>query len=694
MAHDHAGMACPRCSGVKLRPVLTKQGVEIDYCDSCGGIWLDKGEIYYFSKSPKPLIKELRRAIKAAKPGMLASPKTGKPMRVTRLFDQVEIDYDPENLGIWLDPGELQQILKSSEAKLSLSLDAAAMQPSIERGADGKLNKQQLTAYAAAARALPNMFVRSASCLVMLYALLSALLIFCVEFAGLGAGVAVIIGVIIAAIQFLIGPWFMDLSLRWFYHCSFVDPGSLPEHLRNFVTRVTGARKMKFPRFGIIEDGAPNAFTYGHTPNNARIVITRGLFNLLDEDELEAVVAHEIGHATHWDMLIMTVANLVPLIAYYIYRTLIHIRSRGRDRSATARYGIALGAFVVYIISQYIVLWLSRTREYRADNFAGGVTRNPNHLSSALVKIGYGLAGQEKAKGSQKEKRSASGGRKANLEAIGALGIFDSGAARALAISSVGAAGAAGLDPEQIKGAMRWDLWNPWAKWYELNSTHPLIANRMEYLSRQAAQMGLDPLVVFDHKKPESYWDEFFVDLFVMFLPWILGLALLGAGIGLNDNRLLVLAISGFGAGMLSKTLFSYRGGAYPEMNVASLLKKVKVSGIRGVPCTIEGTVIGRGVPGLIWSEDFVIQDETGIMFLDYRQPIRIFEFLFGLLRRGQLEGERVVARGWYRRSPVPFVELKTLRGGGKTRRCYVYPLKLIFSVLLVGLGIFLTINS
>jgi Zn-dependent protease with chaperone function len=692
MTHDHADMNCPRCSGVKLRPVLTKQGVEVDYCDSCGGIWLDKGEIFYFAKSPKPLIKEMRRAVKEAKPGMLASPKTGKPMRVTRLFDQVEIDYDPENMGIWLDKGELQQILQSSEAKLELSLDEAAMQPAVERGADGKRDKTQLAAYASGARALPNMFVRSASCLVLLYGLLGVLLIFCVEFAGLGAGVAVIIGVIIAGIQFLVGPWFMDLSLKWFYHCSFVDPGSLPEHLNKFVTRVTSARKMKYPRFGIIDDGAPNAFTYGHTPNNARIVITRGLFNLLDEEELEAVVAHEIGHAAHWDMLIMTVAYLVPLIAYYIYRTLIRIRVRGRDRSAAARYAIALGAFVVYIISQYIVLWLSRTREYRADHFAGDVTRNPNFLSSALVKIGYGLAGQEKAKGA-KTKKSAGGKRKANLEAIGALGIFDSGAARALAVSSVCSAGAHTLDPEQLKCAMRWDVWNPWAKWYELNSTHPLIANRIEYMSRQAAQMGLEPLVVFDHKKPESYWDEFLVDLFMMFLPWLMGLGLLAAGIGGNDQRLMLLAISGFGAGMLFKTLFSYRGGAYPELNVASLLKKVKVSGVRGVPCTIEGTVIGRGVPGLIWSEDFVIQDETGIMFLDYRQPIRIFEFLFGLLRRGQLEGERVVAKGWYRRAPVPFIELKTLKAGGKTRRCYVYHMKLIVSVLLVGLGIFLMIN-
>ena len=63
---------------------------------------------------------------------------------------------------------------------------------------------------------------------------------------------------------------------------------------------------------------------------------------------------------------------------------------------------------------------------------------------------------------------------------------------------------------------------------------------------------------------------------------------------------------------------------------------------------------------------------------------------LFALLRRGKLEGADVVATGWYRRSPVPCLELRTLIAGGRTRRCWVHPLKLFFSVALVGLGIYL----
>ena len=147
----------------------------------------------------------------------------------------------------------------------------------------------------------------------------------------------------------------MDISLRWFYKTKWIPPSQLPLHLRNFIGKICYNHKMKYPRIGLIFDGSPNAFTYGHHPNNARIVITQGLIDLLNEDELEAVVAHEIGHAKHWDMLIMTIAQLVPLILYYIYRTLIKMKSDGEDKSAPYRLSIAITAYILYIISEYLV---------------------------------------------------------------------------------------------------------------------------------------------------------------------------------------------------------------------------------------------------------------------------------------------------------------------------------------------------
>ena len=689
-----AQLTCPRCARQPLSPVFTKQGVEVDHCGTCGGVWLDKGEIFYFARSAKALVRELDRAEKEAQPGALPSPATGQPMSRLNVFG-VDIDMCKDTRGLWLDRGELAQVVKAGDAGLAMAMDESATRAKIPRDADGKLPAARLAAYAALSKPLPNLFVRSATLLVVMYALLGALLIAVVELSEIPPVFALVAGVAIAALQFLFGPWIMDLSLAWLYHSSWVDLHDLPEGLRRFIEKVCREHKIKTPRIGLIHDGAPNAFTYGHTPNNARVVITQGLFDLLEPREVEAVVAHELGHALQWDMLIMTAAQLVPLLAYYLYRMLIRVRSRGRDKTAGARIAIAVGAYVVYIVTEYLVLWLSRTREFRADNFAGRITGDPNLLASALVKIGYGLASQGKEKSAEDDDANDRGGsgsrrdRRGRPDTLGALGIFDGKAARALAVSSA-ATGGGKLDPAHLKGAMRWDLWNPWAKFYELHSTHPLIAHRLDFLSRQAASMGIAPMVVFDEERPESYWDEFLADLLVMFLPWLLALAGAGAGLAFGKPRLYWLALSGFGMGMLFKTLWSYSTGDFPSMNVASLLKRVKVSAIRGVPCTLSGTVIGRGVPGLIWSEDFVIQDRSGIMFLDYRQPLRIWEFLFGLLRRGDLQNERVVATGWYRRSPMPYVELKTLATASGTRTCYVYQTKLFISVLLIAAGMLL----
>jgi heat shock protein HtpX len=121
---------------------------------------------------------------------------------------------------------------------------------------------------------------------------------------------------------------------------------------------------------------------------------------------------------------------------------------------------------------------------------------------------------------------------------------------------------------------------------------------------------------------------------------------------------------------------------------VATLLKKVKVSAIRSVPVTLKGKIIGRGIPGLVYSADLVLQDETGFIFLDYRQPLRIIEFLFGIFRTPGIIGKEVVIEGWYRRAPTPYVEMNNISYNKTVHRCYVYLAKLGLSILVFAVGI------
>jgi Zn-dependent protease with chaperone function len=91
-----------------------------------------------------------------------------------------------------------------------------------------------------------------------------------------------------------------------------------------FVQRLCTERGIGVPRIGIIYSGTPNAFSFGHTLGNARVVVTKGLLDVLTPEEVNAVLAHEIGHMEHWDFAVMAIAALAPLLLYQIYATPSH----------------------------------------------------------------------------------------------------------------------------------------------------------------------------------------------------------------------------------------------------------------------------------------------------------------------------------------------------------------------------------
>lgn len=545
---------------------------------------------------------------------------------------------------------------------------------------------------ASGARVLPNLFLRSLTMLGLLYGALTLLLITAVELGVLSGTGALLFGLTFTVLQFLFGPWILDLTLRLLYTARWVNKEELPEHLQRFVQKVCDDEGIRFPSFAIIDDGAPQAFTYGHYPSNARIVISRGTLSLLSPAESEAVVAHELGHVCHWDMVVMTIAQVIPLIAYALYRAASNLSDDDRKgRSATAV--IAFGAYVVYIASELVVLWFSRVREYYADQFAGEKTRDPNALARALVTIGYGLAASGSGASAAEDTKQVRS-RYAYGGAFSALNIFDRKSALGLVVSTGAVSEQEAIHTERVKDALQWDLWNPWALYYEVQSTHPLVAKRLERLADQAASMQKEPFVVFDRAQPESYWDDFAVDLVIMVLPvlgLVSGFALVLANVwGASFSpRMFGAPLALFGLGLLIKTMRAYRSSEYPIRSIAELIKEVKVSPVRTVSVTLRGTIVGKGVPGLIYSEDFVMRDETGILFLDYRQPIPLWDLFFGLLKAGRYQGKAVEVTGWFRRAPVPYLELSTIRAVDEdtTRTCYTRLLKVVISGACILLG-------
>lgn len=541
---------------------------------------------------------------------------------------------------------------------------------------------------------MANLAFRSIVVLGILFGLLFAVLTGALYYLEAPLWLAVVLAVGFMGLQYLISPWIIQLI----YKINWQPPDNVDKGIATLIRSVCHERGLPEPRFGVIEDGNPNAFTFGHYPGDARIVITRGILDLCDENERRAVVAHELGHIVHWDFVVMTVAATIPLVLYYIYRFGLY-SGRGRSKGGGVVVLVAIGAFVAYIISQYVVMFLSRVREYYADHYSAVTTRNPNSLATALMKIAYGLAR------APKEQQAADSKRRRPVAAVAGggkmLGIFDPGFGASLALAAAGAYSARtrAYDQEATVNAMRWDLFNPWALICELSSSHPLPAKRLKALDRLAEQMGQRPAYDLPDEKPESYWDEFFIDILMNYLPVVGLLGGIGAAIALGAGGQIVAGIGcallGLGLGLFARTLFAYPKRYFPEAQVAPLVGEIKVSKIRCVPATLQGKIIGRGIPGLYWSEDLVLQDDTGFIVMDYRQPLRLLEWLFGLFRAEKFIGQQVTAKGWYRRFPRPYLELWQVHlPDGTIHTCHNWSVVFYGSLLLTVIGLLVALGG
>ena len=437
--------------------------------------------------------------------------------------------------------------------------------------------------------------------------------------------------------------------------------------LGELVTRRCVDAGVRQVRLGIIDDGTPNAFTFGHHRGNARIYVTRGLLERLDERELDAVVSHEVGHVRHNDVVVMAIAATVPLVLYYAYLAL----RESRQQNAAVP---AVVAFLGYLLSQFVVLALSRARELGADHWSCQVTGDGDALCSALVKIGYGMGqvdaqrasyAAEVARSKDKDRKKAYAKEQRHdtrLRAAGMLGIADTQQG-----ANVLAAAEQGLEPREVVGALRWDTCNPWARFLQLFSTHPLVVHRIAALESSglpgAPQHWSATEVASSCAGPEvtRARRRFPVELVVRYAPLAAGLVAVAAW-GTHSYVLLAQAALVAGIALFVRAAFAHPlGQPRPVDRVTSLLERLDASPVTGLPVSIRGRVTGRGMPGYVLSPDLVVQDDSGFVAVLYTQPWPFARTLFGLLRVPELLDQEVVVRGWYRRAPSPVVELREL---------------------------------
>ena len=276
-----------------------------------------------------------------------------------------------------------------------------------------------------------------------------------------GLFVALVVGLMYAVPQYAIFIGLIGIGVAWYQWYSSdkvamramrareVTPEEAPE-LHCMIDRLCAMADMPKPRVGVADLDLPNAFATGRSPDRAVVCVTTGILGRLSAEELEGVLAHELSHVAHRDVLVMTVASSAGILAGMLTRGAQYGGMMGGRRSNNNNNGlpvwliVLLVSLVVYAVSFLLLKLLSRYRELCADRAGAYLTMKPAALASALQKITGEMAAIP-----QKDLRAAS-----------AMNAF--------------------FFAPAISGASL----------RSLSSTHPSLEQRLEQLARIQAELG------------------------------------------------------------------------------------------------------------------------------------------------------------------------------------------------------------
>jgi len=221
-----------------------------------------------------------------------------------------------------------------------------------------------------------------------LLALLSALLISASYFL-IGGPAGIIIGVVVAAVT-NIGSWyFSDRIALAAYRAQPLNPQEAPQ-LYAMVQRLCDRAGMPMPKLFVVPTSAANAFATGRDPQHAAVAVTQGIVELLPEDELEAVIAHELSHVRNRDTLTQavaaTIAGSIAFLARIVSYSMWFGGGSRSDRGGNP-FGLLLTMILAPVAASVIQMAISRTREFEADRGSAKLTGNPRALARALQRL-------------------------------------------------------------------------------------------------------------------------------------------------------------------------------------------------------------------------------------------------------------------------------------------------------------------
>ncbi len=202
-------------------------------------------------------------------------------------------------------------------------------------------------------------------------------------------GVSTPMLVLIAGGMLFVQYYFSDRLALLASGAKVVSESELPE-VHAIVADLARKAGLPKPKVAIVNTEIPNAFATGRSPSASTVAVTTGLLRILDRDEVEAVLGHEMSHIAHRDVMVITIASFVATLAWFIMRWAMFMGMWGysdRDSNDLAPLALFAIASLIWLISFLLIRALSRYREYAADMGSALLTRKPEKLISALLKI-------------------------------------------------------------------------------------------------------------------------------------------------------------------------------------------------------------------------------------------------------------------------------------------------------------------
>jgi Zn-dependent protease with chaperone function len=307
---------------------------------------------------------------------------------------------------------------------------------------------------------------------------------------------------IFCLIVFLTFPWYLDLLLKWVYH---LEPFSVSrlqvEHpeaaqvVQKMIKQIARKQKMPLPKLGILPTSAPIIFVYGHIPRNARLILSEGLLQHLEDDELGVLIASQLAQIIHRDFVLMSAATALLQIPYTLYALLSQLSDRLGEKLSNlptpqrlnpkvwqalpfvVQCFLAIPAALFYTwywLWRVVLLWVSRQRHLYSDRLAAQYMGNPNGLTRALLKSIMGIA-------QNIEFRQHTSYLLESFDLLMPVGYRQSISLGSIPLKT------------PFSEVLAWECTNPYRHWLALTNSHPLVGDRIYLLNRYANYWQLPP---------------------------------------------------------------------------------------------------------------------------------------------------------------------------------------------------------